>query len=265
MAAAFAGAADDGVTTVDDAHGKLVVYSGAAGCSFHDLQRDLRIFGLPWGMLGDEEPPQSFFEFGGDYDLPSIQLIKRRVEATVGRPVGGNLFVRYYKEGGPSAPTRDINFNPNGVSVFVTIGAPCHFGSANVLTGDLTVLPLASGSIVAYDGVFNVHHYHKVLETKSDVSRHPRICLRWTMARDAAAWSAPAAKQLMEVWHRFHIGARANEAKARLKALEPWRVRPHSPMVPGGLSRGEAFLFRPLALAKVPEHAHASKRRRVKE
>lgn len=248
--------------------GKIWVFSGQVAQPAATLLQSIHTQGYPWGLRGEVEPQQSFVDFGGKELLQPgwLRALQLQVELRIERKVGPDAFVRYYHEGGGSCASREHASNPDDPTVFVTIGAPCHLAYVNVLTGELTVLPLASGSIVVYDGVFNVHHYLKILNTQSKTSKGARFCIRWTFPRNEAKWAMPEGQELAKLWKEYQMGTKVNELKARLSSVEPWKVRPFSPMVPDELRQGQVALFQsvpPHPSSKARGDERDSKRRRV--
>jgi len=144
--------------------------------------------------------------------VPSI-LKSVAVEAAkvVGHELAGRNYANYYQNGtSHTFSHRDFDCNPGDVVTLICFGAErmlawgdCRQAAKNNKDcgkEDGTkhcLIPLCDGSIVQFDGLWNILHYHKVLKDTLSDDIGPRVSIQWFESRDLSKWS----EEEQALWH----------------------------------------------------------------
>ena len=140
---------------------------------------------------------------------------------------------------------RDFNCNPDETVTLICFGGErmlafcsCTAPGTATLEERYTLLPLCDGSILQFDGRWNMLHYHKIL--KEQKASEPRVSIQWFQPRDPSKWS----QDNITIWEahdsgKKHIASLKRRFKKDLESAIGTR-QIHSSLVPRSLSAYQA-------------------------
>lgn len=152
-----------------------------------------------------------------------LKSIEERATKVVGHELASWNYANYYEDGSNHTFThRDFNCNPNEFVTLVSFGAErmlafCDCQKAKIRKKEADrsdgylVIPLSDGSILQFDGSWNMLHYHKVLKFADAngtlLPVGPRVSIQWYERRDSSKWT----QEETDIWETH--GSSKNHVK----------------------------------------------------